>query len=243
MNRKNILNLIILFQFSLLLLSRQVAGQDSSNQEKGKNTEQKKTSGFYLRLQKKWPSDSCAGHWFFSAGFGTGTGYVSGKVYEDNPKTPDDKNDGPTIRNNTTDTGPIARWSAGYVLKRGLGFGVFARLQITNGSTPGYDTKFDAWIIGLRILHLVYVKGKLNVLPFLGFGYGMMRHIIRDAILPKGESGDFYHPSGRFDFSLGVQIVHRFTPFFNLFIDLVGDVMFPAVAVNLDAVIGIGLSY
>ncbi|MFH1437014.1 MAG: hypothetical protein ABIJ56_14995 [Pseudomonadota bacterium] len=205
--------------------------------------EVKKEKKKWWQLKTQWPPDSCAGHWFFQIGIGTGTGYVTGKVYEDNPKTPDVDDDGPEISDNSAETGLIARWSLGYILKRGLGLAVFARYQLSNGGTPGYDSDFDAWLIGVRVLRLFYVNGRLNILPYLHFGYGMMRHIIKNTILPKGESGDFYRASGNFDAGLGVQFVYRFTPVFNIFIDLVGDVMFPTIAINLDVIIGLGLSY
>jgi hypothetical protein len=218
-------------------------GKKSGEGQPAPEKEKQKKKGFSLSLPTKWPPGSSAGHWFVTIGIGTGTGYISGKVYDDNPKTPDVPDDGPEIRDGTTDTGPIVRWSAGYILKRGLGLALYARLQITNGNTTGYDRSFDAWIIGVRVLRLIYVKGQLNILPFLGFGYGMMRHIIRNTILPRGPSGEFYRASGKFDASLGLEFVYRFTPMFNFFVDLVGDVMFPSVSINLDAVIGLGLSY
>jgi hypothetical protein len=196
-----------------------------------------------LKIPTSWDPAAAAGHWFFHVGIGTGTGYLKGKVYGDNPKTTDVENDGPSIRDTTTDTGPIVRWSAGYILKRGLGFSLFARYQITNGSTPGYDTAYDAWILGVRVLRLIYVKGNLNILPFLCLGYGTMRHIIHNTILPKGRSGDYYRATGSFDAGLGATFLYRFTPVFSFFIDLGGDVMFPRVSINLDAVIGLGLSY
>lgn len=217
---------------------------ETGKDEKKDSPQEKKKKGFpSLKIPKEWDLDAAAGHWYFHIGIGTGTGYIKGKVYDDNPKTPDVDDDGPIIKDTTSDTGPIIRWSAGYILKRGLGFGLYARYQITNGSTPGYDNRYDAWIIGARVLRLVYVKGQLNILPFLSFGYGRMRHVIRNTILPKGNSGNFYRASGSFNAGLGVEFTYRFTPVFNFFINLIGDVMFPEVSINLDAVIGLGLSY
>jgi len=226
----------------------EAAASVKSEKDGGKTTaengEKKKKKGFpSLKIPTSWAPETSAGHFYFHVGIGTGTGYIKGKVYGDNPKTPDVDDDGPSIKDNTTDTGPIIRWGAGYILKRGLGFGLFARLQITNGSTSGYDTDYDAWIIGLRVMRLIYVKGQLNIIPFLSFGYGKMRHVIRNVILPKGRSGNFFRASGNFDAGLGLSFVYRFTPVFNFFIDLIGDVMFPEVSINLDAVIGLGLSY
>ena len=225
---------------------KEEAGDKEGGQKDAKDDgdeEGKKEKKKWWKLKTQWPSNSCAGHWFFQIGIGTGTGYVTGKVYEDNPKTPDVGDDGPEISDNSAETGLIARWSLGYIFARGLGFAAFARYQLSNGGTLGYDSDFDAWLIGVRVLRLFYVNGRLNILPYLHFGYGMMRHIIKNTVLPKGESGDFYRASGNFDAGLGVQFVYRFTPVFNIFIDLVGDVMFPTISINLDVIIGLGLSY
>ena len=224
--------------------AKEEAGDEEGGKEDAKDDEEgKKKKKTWWKLKTQWPTSSCAGHWFFQVGIGTGTGYVTGKVYEDNPKTPDVHDDGPEISDKSAETGLIARWSLGYILKRGIGLAVFARYQLSNGSTLGYDIDFDAWLIGVRVLRLFYVNGRLNILPYAHFGYGMMRHIIKNALLPKGESGDFYRASGNFDAGLGVQFVYRFTPVFNIFIDLVGDVMFPTISINLDVIIGLGLSY
>lgn len=194
------------------------------------------------RLPHNWPPSSIAGHWIFTISAGGSTGYITGKAYKDNPKTPHIKNDGPEINNSSASTGPFVRWALGYFTRRGTGFEFIARLQITKGESIGYDSRYDAWIAGARILQLFYVRGQLNVLPFIELGYGKMRHIVENIILPRGHSGNYYRPSGNFMVGGGLLFLYRFCPTFNIPIFIIGDIMFPKFSMNLDVCLGLSIS-
>lgn len=222
---------------------KQEKAKEGSGKEEPKPEKKSWLPAFLPKIPKVWPENSCAGHWNVQIGIGTGVGLISGRAYPDNPKTTDVENDGPKVTSRSADTGALIRWGAAYVWKNGWGAGLFARLQISNGQSTGYDTKYDAWIVGLRVYRLVYVRKQLNILPFLAFGYGKMRHVVKNVILPKGPSGEYYRVSGNFDAGLGVQFLYRFTPVFGFHVDIVGDIMFPVISLNLDAVIGLTISY
>lgn len=222
----------------------------------------KKDQGQGEKKKKKKPpwamEGAFTGKVFGAVLVSAGSGWVTGKAYQDNPVT-EKQNDGPKVSKGMHDAGTGARWLAGYVTKKGILIAAAARLGLGRGHNDGIDDEYDAWMLGARVGYLFYSKNKLNIFGFLGLGYGSMRHrvsnvpdplaepdpFVRRDIYPfdEAEGVDVWKKSGAFNANFGGLIVWHFTPVFNLVFEIVGDFLAPDVAFNIDVAGGLAISF